>query len=251
MIVPDDTIVVMGDSPDFMGCHKYILEGLGVKRDWFSEHAYRCLPLTIGNQYGIAVKSLYEFTAMWDGGGGPENVHINILDGDGTTEEHPLPCQTVSSHFGMGTVTVQNRFVFRTPPGVNLMTINPPNVFIDGIHHMTGVVETDNLRRDFTFNLRLTRQNRYVHVNIGDYIGCVLPIPRYYQDNFQVKDFSDLYGPEDLAEEHQVVEEFARERRENDPQKKHGNGRRYSQGQDVRGRKFLDHQKSVAKRKLT
>ena len=28
-------------------------------RDWFSKEFYRCLPLTIGNQYGFIIKSEY------------------------------------------------------------------------------------------------------------------------------------------------------------------------------------------------
>lgn len=250
IIVPKNTIVALGDDPNFMGCHRHILEVPSVKRDWFQPHAYRCLPLAIGNRYGIAVKSLYEFTATWNGGDQPDDVRIDILDGDGTTPEHAHPCQTVSSHFGMGTITVQNRFVLRTPPGVNLMTISPPNYFIDGVHYMTGVVETDNLRRDFTFNLRLTRPDHKVHIKVGDYVGCVLPIPRYYQDGFGVADAADLLSPEQVEDEHAIGLEFADERREADRGKPHGNGKRYFEGEDVRGNQFPDHQRQVVRRSI-
>jgi hypothetical protein len=250
IVVPENTIVALGDDPNFMGCHRHILEVPGIKRDWFNDHAYRCLPLAIGNRYGIAVKSLYEFTAVWDGEDFAQSVRIDILDGDGTTPEHPYPCQTVSSHFGMGTITVQNRFVLRTPPGVNLMTISPPNYFIDGLHYMTGVVETDNLRRDFTFNLRLTRPNHTVHIRVGDYVGCVLPVPRYFQDSFEVRDAAILFDSETIAEEHEVAVEFAKEREGPDKLKKHGNGNRYLHGEDSRGNRFPDHQRTVFRAEL-
>jgi len=153
--------------------------------------------------------------------------------------------QTISSHFGMGTFTIQNRFTFRTPPGVNLMTINPPNHWIDGIQHMTGVVETDNLRRDFTFNLRITRKNEKIIINKGDYIGCVLPIPRYFVDGFSLKNFEDILTPEQILEEQQAMADFGDERRNLDRSKPHGNGRRYFNGEDVYGCPFSDHQKKI------
>jgi len=245
--VPENTIIAIGDSPAFMGCHKHILESLAgnPRRDWFVKHAYHCLPLTVANQYGFAIKSLYTFRAIWDGGDEQRNVQIEILGGDGTTPEHQQPCQFVNSHFGMGTVTIQNRFVLRTPPGVNLMTINPPNIFVDGVHHMSGVIESDNLRRDFTFNLKLTRPNHPVTVNQGDYIGCVLPVPRYFQDRFQIQDGADVYQYDQLQNEHKTMLEFGVERRERDPAKPHGNGKRYFHGEDIWGNRFLDHQKTV------
>lgn len=248
--VPDNNIVVYGDESKFNGCHKYIIESLEGKqrRNWFSKHAYHCLPMLIGNQYGFAIKSLYKFNAVWDGGDGSKNVNIEILDGDGKTPEHQNPCQFVSSHFGMGTITIQNRFVFRTPPGVNLMTIHPPNVFVDGLNHITAVIETDNLRRDFTFNLKLTRPNHKVTINKGDWIGCVLPIPRYFQDNFVISDSTEIFDNKEIYDEQMTAKTFGEERRKDDPKKRNGNGKRYFKGEDVWGNKFSDHQR-IVKRK--
>lgn len=210
-------------------------------RDWFIPHAYFCLPLTIGNQYGFVLKSLYDFEAEWNGGNAVEDVVINVL----TPEEeykknHNL--QNVSSHFGMGLITVQTCFSLRTPPGVNLITTNPPNYYIDGLYHMTGVVETDNLRRDFTFNLRITRPNFKVRVNQGDYIGCVIPYPRHFIDHYRIVDGKTLFTEEQLKEEIQCMADFATERRELDKDKPRRNGRRYWNGEDVYGNKFPDHQ---------
>jgi hypothetical protein len=111
------------------------------KRDWFVQHAYLCPPLMLGNEHGFIIKSLYNFKAIWDGGEWLDAVKIEILDEDYEKERYQL----ITSNFGMGTITIQNRFTFRTEQGVNLMTINPPNFYIDGIQHMTGVIETDNL----------------------------------------------------------------------------------------------------------
>lgn len=239
--VPDGVILVIAETDEYRDTIDELLMPLkGIsKRDWFNDHAYACLPLLIGNQYGFAVRSLYDFEAVWSGGGSVRDVTVTV---DHSKRPGKLGHQLISSHFGMGTVTIQNRFHFRTPRGVNLMTINPPNFFIDGVQHMTGVIETDNLRRDFTFNLKLTCPGKTVRVEAGTPIGCVLPIPRYFVDGFGLTPASELF-PEPLIElERQLGREFADERRGPDRHKKRTNGHRYFNGEDVRGLAFADHQ---------
>lgn len=237
--VPINKLVTISERDEFINSADDIvipLKGLK-KRDWFVDHAYFCLPLVIGNQYGFAIKSLHSFSVYWDGGNASNNVKIEFLDKSPNSHY-----QFVRSHFGMGTVTIQNRFTFRTPPGVNLMTINPPNYWIDGIHYMTGVVETDNLRRDFTFNLKITRPNQTIHVKKGDLIGCVIPTPRYFVDSFDLVKGEDLFTKEQIEEERRAMQDFGKERSTIDRTRPHGNGRRYFNGEDVYGNKFKDHQ---------
>jgi hypothetical protein len=240
--IPNNIITAIPESNVFKDSINLIVEPLSgkIKRDWFVNHTYFCLPLTIGNQYGFAIKSLKKFSIIWNGGNFQKDIKIEIL------EDSIIPnTQTVSSHFGMGVVTIQNRFTFRTPPGVNLMTINPPNYWIDGIQHMTGVIETDNLRRDFTFNLKVTRINEEIIINKGDYIGCVLPIPRYFADSFKFEDAENILTKEEIIEEQTTMIDFGKERSSIDRTKPHGNGRRYFNGEDVYGCPFGDHQKKV------
>ena len=242
IIVPENTIIAIPENSNFKDSIGLIVEPFkgNLKRDWFVDHAYFCLPLTIGNQYGFGIKALKTFSVIWDGGNTPNNVKVEILE-----DSDIISAQKISSHFGMGTFTIQNRFTFRTPPGVNLMTINPPNHWIDGIQHMTGVVETDNLRRDFTFNLKITRKNEKIIINKGDYIGCVLPIPRYFADGFTLKNVEDVLTSNEILEEQQAMADFGEERRFVDRSKPHGNGRRYFNGEDIYGCPFSDHQKKV------
>lgn len=240
--VPENTIITIPEKPEFKDASSHVITSFkgNIKRDWFINHAYWCLPLTIGNQYGFGIKSLKTFSVVWDGSPHPSGVKVTVLD-DG---DFPLE-QNVSSHFGMGTVTIQNRFTFRTPTGVNLMTINPPNYWIDGIQHMTGVIETDNLRRDFTFNLKVTRPNHPITINKGEYIGCVIPVPRYYIDGFEMKPADEVLSTEQILKEQQAMADFGRERSTVDRRKPNANGRRYFEGKDIYDNQFPDHQKRV------
>jgi hypothetical protein len=242
IVIPKNKLVTIPEHKSLDKSNELIVESLkgNFKRDWFIKHAYFCLPLVIGNQYGFGVKSLKTFKVKWNGGVSSADTIVEILE-----EDENADYQTISSHFGMGTVTIQNRFTFRTPFGVNLMTINPPNHWIDGIQHMTGVVETDNLRRDFTFNLKVTCKNTKLTIQKGEYIGCVLPIPRYFADGFELEDAYSIYTKEQIEEEQLAMKDFGTERSMEDRHKKHGNGRRYHTGEDVYGNKFPDHQKGI------
>lgn len=231
------------EQPIFNALPSQVVEPLKghFKRDWFVQHAYLCPPLILGNEHGFIVKSLYNFRAKWNGGEWLDATEIEVLDENYEREKH----QCITSHFGMGVVTIQNRFTFRTEPGVNLITINPPNFYIDGIQHMTGVIETDNLRRDFTFNLKITRLNEWVNISKGTPIGCVLPYPRHFIDKFEFKNALDVITPEEIATEQQVMRDFGKERAEVDMFKQNKVGRRYHNGEDVYGNKFREHQKRL------
>jgi len=214
------------------------------KRDWFVPHAYHCLPLFMGNQHGFVVKSLWDFEVEWNGGDKQDDVIVNILsDKEEYEQKHAL--QSVKAHFGMGTFTIQTAFTLRTPPGINLITINPPNYFIDGLYFMTGVVESDNLRRDFTFNTRITRANFRIKINKGDYIGCVIPYPRHFIDQYKITNAQDIFETKLIEEERQCGLDFGKERAEKDSKKRRRNGRRYFKGIDIYNNKFSDHQISL------
>jgi len=238
MKVPDHRILALPYDDHYAGLQDEVFLPLRGqhKRDWFSKHAYLCLPLVIGNQYGFAVKSLFHATFLWNGGPEPADTTITVHN----TEEAEAfgGLQLLASQFGLGIVTVQTAFALRTPPEVNLMTLQPPNQFIDGLQNLMGVVEADNLRRDFTFNLKITRPDHPIEIKVGDLLAAVLPIPRGFVEKFELIDAYELLSPETVASEQQTARDFGREREEVDSKNKRGVGRRYFRGEDVYGQKF-------------
>lgn len=240
--VPEKTLLCITEYDVHNDSVKEIIENLKThkKREWMSQHAYFCLPLTMGNQHGFVIKSYYDFELLWDGGESSNNLQIK-LGADYT----PNGNQIISSHFGLGIITIQNRFALRTSEDVNLLVFNPPNYFIDGLHSLTAVVETDNLRRDFTFNLKTTRVNQWISVKKGQPIAAVLPYPRKFIDNFEVKLANEIIERQIIEEERRTVNYFARERSEIDSKFPGGNGFRYMDGEDIYGIEFKDHQKKL------
>lgn len=242
--VPENTLVVVPTRPKTNKDVINILEPLSgkTKRDWFNSHFYYCLPLTIGNQYGFIVKAAYDFSATWMGDNHPDAMEIQFDDDKNSG-------QVLVRHFGSGILTFANPFHVRTPPGVNIMTIAPPNMPKDGISHLSGVVETDNLQRDFSLNIRLTRPYQKISFKEGEAIGAFIPIPRYFADSFSMKFANELYSEEQIILENEAAEEFARQRSQEDKEKPHMSGRKYFLGLNSWGEQYTDHQLPRFRRK--
>jgi hypothetical protein len=211
------------------------------KRDWFSPHFYRCLPLTIGNQYGFIISSEFDISFEWNGGDGLEDSKIYLNEQLNDTDNLKYP--NVSSHFGHGVITINTPYAFRTPPGVNLMTINPPNYVIPNVTVMTGVIETDNLRRPFTFNLKIQIPNIRTVIPAGYPLAAFMPVPRYYSDKFNLDFAENLFSKEIVDEELKAGNDAGNYRENVEPTLKNSVGKHYMQGKDVYGNKFKDHQK--------
>jgi hypothetical protein len=209
------------------------------KRDWFDPNFYRCLPLTIGNQYGFVFKSQFDFYVTWNGGNSVDDLSLRFNEPE---EELDLKFPRVESHFGFGVLTLNFPFHLRTPQGVNLITINPPNTILPNITVMTGVVESDNLRRNFTLNLKLQIPGITTFIPAGTPLAGILPVPRYFCDEFSLVDGEDIFSNKEYIEEIQASLDATTKRTEVEAYSKNSVGQDYLRGRDVYGNKFLDHQ---------
>ncbi|MCK0208090.1 DUF6065 family protein [Starkeya koreensis] len=71
---------------------------------------YSCLPLAIADTHGWELRNPVNFSAMWGGGAGIDDIVV-MPDGEGIAR----------SHFGEGVLTFLVPFVFRTPPEMDLI----------------------------------------------------------------------------------------------------------------------------------
>jgi hypothetical protein len=151
-------------------------------RDWINSMedrwANRCLPLLMANQAGWTILNQYAFEAVWDGGAATESTTVRFdLEDVGT----PAPVQ---SHFGYGIVTWAVPFLFRTPPGWNLLARGPANWPKDGISALEGLVETDWSIATFTMNWKLTRPMQPVRFEADEPFCMVVPQRRGELESF-------------------------------------------------------------------
>ncbi len=243
--VPDNKILIIpfSDRDEQYDRYPEVVESLkgNIKRHWFNSHFYYCLPLNIGNQYGFIIKAAYDFDATWDGSTGNSNdIHINIYE-----PEDSLSMQQIHPGFGEGILTIQNNFQFKTPPGINLMTIAAPNFFTPGMQAMTAVIEADQIRRDFSFNLKLTDPGLVVSFKKGDPLAAFIPIPRYFVEEFELDTANKYFSEELIKNEQNDANELGRQRVQEDREKPHYSGRKYFNGIHAFGQKFKDHQKKI------
>jgi hypothetical protein len=207
------------------------------KRDWFSPHAYYCLPLTVANQHGFLVKSVRDFDIIWNGS--DDDVTITFIN------EENADKQTIKTGFRSGIVTIQNRFALKTSKGISLMTMQPPNLFIPGAIAMAGVIECDNIRRDFTFNLKVTVPNLLIKVRKGDPLASFMPIQRHFIDDFEIASAYDYFPDEIVNNDIYESSALSIERTTVDLTKNHQSGRRYFSGTHTDGSRYVDHQKKL------
>jgi hypothetical protein len=240
--VPDKKIAIFYDDPAMEFPKERvgnIISTAPKTRGWFDPHFYKCLPLSIANQYGFIITTEFDFEFEWDGRISQDSLKFYF---DIPENELIKLYPRIESHFGHGIITLYTPFSLRTPPGVNLMTINPPNYVVPNITVMTGVVESDNLRRDFTINLKVQIPNMRIRIPKGYPIAGIIPIPRYFSDKFELVDSENIFSESEIIEEHQAKMDALMQRQEIELKHKSLVGRDYFLGRDVYKNNFTDHQ---------
>jgi hypothetical protein len=246
-VVPDKTIAYFpviathGFKPFNLKDINLFLKPLNLnhKRDWFNPHFYRCLPLSIGNMQGFVFSLPYKIEVFWNGGDTPEDVFINLFED--FKQYSNMNFIYPQSEFGNGILTIHFPLTLKTPPGVNLMTIAPPNFPLPGLSPMTGVIESDNIRFTFTLNIKIDFANTSIVIEPNYPLMGIIPIPRYFCDSFELKDASSFFSKEIIEEEIKITNKNSNKREEANL-KQYKPDRLYYSGVDVNGNKFKDHQ---------
>jgi hypothetical protein len=183
------------NPPDLVPCTQ--------ERAWmdvFTErHAYRCLPLSIANTHGWEMLVPAAFEVEWNGGPNIADLTVRALE--------PFPQGFPFEHFAMsnfarGIVTFHTGYLFRTPPGWNILTTGAFNEPRPGISPLTGIIESDWLPYPFTMNWQMLSAGT-VRFEKDEVFCTVTPIPKNYLQNWDVAIHEMGDDPVLLAEEEQ------------------------------------------------
>lgn len=234
--IPPNTIAIINNNNISDKRIENLIYRPSKKRDWFTPHFYNCLPLSIANQHAYVINTEYSFSFSWNGGSSPNDIQIEYHIPENVI---PTVYPKITSHFGSGIITVECPFIIKTPEKVNIMTINPPNYILPNLTSMNGVVETDNLRFTFTFNLKIQEPNIVSTINANSPIAAFIPIPRGFADRFEIKNAKDILHIDDINEEISIYKENLEKRQVQSEASK-----LYLKGMDIRGNIFNDHQRS-------
>jgi hypothetical protein len=150
------------------------------------------------------------------------------------------------SHFGYGILTWHIPYLFRTPPGYNLLVRGPSNWPKDGVTPLEGVVEADWAAATFTMNWKLTRPGALVTFDEGEPICMLLPQARGELEAFQ----PEIHSIAEEANAQHDYQEWSRSRarflvdlRRTDSETVAQSWQRhYFQGTSPSGRRAAEHQ---------
>ena len=209
--------------------------------------AYRCLPMLIANQAGWYVLTEHGVSASWDG-----TERIEGLKVEYTAGEAPFPAL---STFGSGILTWTLPYLFRTPPGYNLLVRGPANWPKDGVAPLEGIVETDWAESTFTMNWKLTRPNHTVTFAPGEPIAMLVPQPRGELELFQ-PELRDIADDPALRQSYEAWAVSRRQfntdlRQEGSEARKQGWQKHYAQGKTIAETRPREHQSKLALRGFT
>jgi len=164
------------------------------KRQWMDAtedgFAYHCLPMVLANQSGWIILAPHGVVAQWNGGLKPEDLKVDVLDS-------PTNAYALSS-VGSGILTWTIPYVFRTPPGWNLLCRGPANYPKDGLCPLEGLVEADWSYASFSMNWKFTRPG-ICQFNAGEPIAMLVPQRRLELEGFRPR-LAELKSNPELEE---------------------------------------------------
>jgi hypothetical protein len=214
------------------------------QRDWMDAtagaFAYHCQPMALANQSGWFVIAPHGAIGEWDGSADAAGIRITITD---------LPAGgsvQAMSRVGSGILTWTIPYVFRTPPGWNLLCRGPANYVKDGVSPLEGLIETDWSMASFSMNWKFTRPGKVVW-KAGEPVAMLVPHRRGDLELFDPR-YADLSDNPELDAGYRLwisdrTEFLALQRLGDTEAIKARFQKHYAQGESVDGVFFEGHQK--------
>ena len=117
--------------------HPVKIEQTRIQRDWMdvtdNKHAYKCFPVSQANTIGWSVSFLHDIEFIWDGISDTSDSHVTILKDEGNVAYTTRANATISFESGL---------YFKTEQDMSILSISPPNYFIDGASAFTSIIST-------------------------------------------------------------------------------------------------------------
>lgn len=151
--------------------HRVKIEQTKVQRDWMDEtagrHAYRCFPVSLANSVGWSISFLDDIEFVWDGITDTTSDHVKIL------KSGPQVCNTDRAN---ATISFNSELTFRTDEDISILSIVPPNYFIDGAVPFTSIMSTSFYPHPYPIAWRITRPNVNILIPAGTPVATLIPI---------------------------------------------------------------------------
>jgi hypothetical protein len=151
--------------------HPVKIEQTQVQRSWMDntddKHAYKCFPVSLVNTIGWSISFLEDIEFIWDGISDTSEHHVKILKG---------PEGVCNTQRGNATVSFYTGLYFKTEENMTMLSIVPPNYFIDGATPFTSLITTSFFEDALPVAWRVTRPNEKITIPAGTPVITVIPI---------------------------------------------------------------------------
>jgi hypothetical protein len=147
------------------------LEQTKIQRDWmdqtFEKHAYKCFPVSQANTIGWSISFLHDIEFIWDGISDASDGHVKVLQDDGNV------CNTDRRN---GTISFNSGLYFKTSENMSILSISPPNYFIDGAAAFTSIVSTSFYDNVYPVSWKITKPNVKIKIPAGTPVATLIPL---------------------------------------------------------------------------
>jgi hypothetical protein len=151
--------------------HPVKIEQTKVQRDWMDltndKHAYKCFPVSQANSIGWSISFLYDIEFIWDGISDTLDNHVTILKDEGNI------CNTKRAN---ATISFESGLYFKTDQDMSLLSISPPNYFIDGAQAFTSIISTSFFEDSYPIAWKITKANTPIKIPAGTPVATLIPL---------------------------------------------------------------------------
>lgn len=179
------------------------IKQLSVKRDWmdntWQKHAYHCFPVTLTNTLGWSLSFPEDITFIWDGVSDYSPNHVKVLAGE----------KYVYTGRANGTISFNTGITFKTEDNISLLTMPPPNFFVDGASCFTTLISTSFFRSPLPVAWMVTSPNKEITIPAGMPICSIIPISLSSINNSEIHLISNKMLPE-IENDPQHLQEYSK-----------------------------------------
>jgi hypothetical protein len=147
------------------------IEQTPIQRNWMDntddKHAYKCFPVSLVNTIGWSVSFLEDIEFIWDGISNTEDHHVKVLK---------APEGVCNTQRGNATISFYTGLHFKTEEDMSILSIVPPNYFIDGAMPFTSIISTSFFEDAYPVAWRVTRPNEKITIPAGTPVATLIPI---------------------------------------------------------------------------
>ena len=178
-----------------------ILDQLPMNRDWmdatFDRHAYQCFPVSLANRAGLGVAFKEDLSFRWDGVNTSSNHHIEIIKGGNFAH----------TNRGNRSISFETGLYFSPEENISIMTMPPPNIFLDGIQCISTIISTSALIGSLPIAIMVTKAKEIITIPAGTIVASILPISLSELNNTEV---SIISGQPNFMSENSWTERIKR-----------------------------------------